>query len=86
MTLVASAEDLEGCKTPGCNLPKGHEGKCQVEGKGSEMSTSTANISAAVVKDLRDKTDAPMMECKKALTEAKGDMDEAIKLLQGEAA
>ena len=31
------------------------------------MSTSTANISAAVVKDLREKTGAPMMDCKSAL-------------------
>ena len=29
-----------------------------------------AAITAALVKELRDKTDAPMMECKKALTEA----------------
>lgn len=33
-----------------------------------------AAISAAQVKELRLKTDAPMMECKKALTEADGDM------------
>ena len=47
-----------------------------------EMSTSTANISAAVVKDLRDKTGAPMMDCKNALVEAKGDLDQAIVLLR----
>jgi elongation factor Ts len=34
------------------------------------------------VKQLRDKTGAGMMECKAALTEAKGDMDEAITLLR----
>ena len=33
-----------------------------------------AAISAAQVKELRLKTDAPMMECKKALTEADGDL------------
>ena len=46
------------------------------------MSTSTANISAAVVKDLRDKTGAPMMDCKNALVEAKGDVEQAIVLLR----
>ena len=38
-----------------------------------------AAISAAMVKELREKTDAPMMECKKALTEAEGDMAEPKK-------
>jgi|SRR5579871_5076534 elongation factor Ts len=46
------------------------------------MSTTTVNISAAQVKDLRDKTGAPMMDCKKALTEAKGDIEEAVVLLR----
>jgi len=42
------------------------------------MSTTTANISAAQVKELREKTGAPMMDCKQALTEAKGDIEQAI--------
>ncbi|HUS18366.1 MAG TPA: translation elongation factor Ts [Terriglobales bacterium] len=42
------------------------------------MSTTMANISAAQVKELRDKTGAPMMDCKNALTEAKGDLEAAI--------
>src|SRR3954464_3283144 len=37
---------------------------------------------AADVKSLRDRTNAPMMECKAALTEAGGDMDKAIDLLR----
>jgi elongation factor Ts len=41
-----------------------------------------ANISAAQVKELRDKTGAPMMDCKQALTEAKGDVEQAIILLR----
>jgi elongation factor Ts len=41
-----------------------------------------AEITAATVKQLRDKTGAGMMECKAALTEAKGDMDEAVTLLR----
>lgn len=39
-------------------------------------------ISAALVKELREKTNAAMMECKKALTEADGDMDKAIDILR----
>jgi elongation factor Ts len=46
------------------------------------MSTTTVNITAAQVKDLRDKTGAPMMDCKQALTEAKGDMEQAIVILR----
>ena len=42
------------------------------------MSTSTLNITAAQVKELRDKTNAPMMDCKQALTESKGDQEAAI--------
>jgi elongation factor Ts len=41
-----------------------------------------AEITAAVVKQLRDKTGAGMMECKAALTEAHGNMDEAVTLLR----
>ena len=41
-----------------------------------------AEITAGMVKELREKTDAPMMECKKALTEAGGDMDKAEELLR----
>ena len=39
-------------------------------------------ITASMVGALRAKTDAPMMECKKALTEAEGDMDKAEELLR----
>jgi elongation factor Ts len=47
------------------------------------MTTMTeTNISAARVKELRDKTGAPMMDCKKALTEAKGDLEEAVIVLR----
>ena len=41
-----------------------------------------ADITAAQVKTLRDKTGAGMMECKKALADANGNMDEAITLLR----
>lgn len=46
------------------------------------MSTSTANISANQVKELRERTGAPMMDCKQALTESKGDMEQAIIILR----
>jgi elongation factor Ts len=39
-------------------------------------------ITASMVAELRAKTDAPMMECKKALTEADGNMDKAEELLR----
>ena len=41
-----------------------------------------AAITASMVGELRAKTDAPMMECKKALTEAQGDMVRAEELLR----
>ena len=46
------------------------------------MSTTTVNISAAQVKELRDKTGAPMGDCKNALVEAKGDVEAAIVVLR----
>ena len=46
------------------------------------MGTTTVNISATQVKELRDKTGAPMMDCKQALIEAKGDHDQAIIILR----
>ena len=42
------------------------------------MSTTTVNISASQVKELREKTGAPMMDCKQALSEAKGNLEEAV--------
>jgi elongation factor Ts len=41
-----------------------------------------AEITASMVRDLRDKTDAPMMECKKALVEAEGNPARAEELLR----
>ena len=40
------------------------------------------NITAKMVKDLRDKTAAGMMDCKKALTDTGGDMEKAVDLLR----
>ena len=39
-------------------------------------------ISAAMVKELREKTGAGMMDCKKVLTETDGDMEKASELLR----
>src|ERR1700677_779558 len=41
-----------------------------------------AAITAAMVGELRGKTNAPMMECKKALTEAEGNMERAEEILR----
>lgn len=41
-----------------------------------------AEITAIMVKELREHTDAPMMDCKKALTEAEGDMTRAEEILR----
>ncbi len=41
-----------------------------------------AEITAAMVKELRTATDAPMMDCKKALTESEGDMEKAVEILR----
>ena len=41
-----------------------------------------AEITASMVKELRERTDAPMMDCKKALTEAEGDMTRAEEMLR----
>ena len=41
-----------------------------------------SDISVAMINDLRQRTNAGMMDCKNALTETKGDMDAAIKMLR----
>src|ERR1700748_14742 len=46
------------------------------------METVMANITATMVKDLRDKTGAGMMDCKNALNETNGDMEAAIDWLR----
>ena len=43
---------------------------------------STPAISAATVKELRQRTGAGMMDCKRALEEADGDMDRAVEILR----
>ena len=40
------------------------------------------NITAKLVKDLRDKTGAGMMDCKKALNETEGNLDKALEWLR----
>src|SRR5579875_436232 len=48
----------------------------------TEREKDMAEITAAMVKDLREKSGAGMMDCKKALAEANGDMDAAIDWLR----
>jgi elongation factor Ts len=42
----------------------------------------TAEISAALVKELRERTGAGMMDCKRALQETNGDIEDAVVLLR----
>jgi elongation factor Ts len=44
--------------------------------------TSTPNVSAGQVRELRDKTGAPMMDCKNALVAANGDVEKAVEWLR----
>ncbi len=46
------------------------------------MAENKIDITASMVKELRERTDAPMMDCKKALTEAEGDMTRAEEILR----
>ena len=46
------------------------------------MSTTTVTISAQAVADLRERTGAGLLDCKKALTEANGNVEEAITILR----
>ncbi len=46
------------------------------------MGSTTVNISAAMVKELRERTGAPMMDCKQALSESKGDLEQAVVFLR----
>src|SRR5581483_2133597 len=50
--------------------------------RGGGGRVSATEISAALVKELRDRTGAGMMECKRALVETNGDVEEAIRLLR----
>src|SRR5205823_373304 len=56
----------------------GGRGDDHADGGGERVT----DITAAMVKELRDATSAGMMECKRALQEADGDFDEAVKLLR----
>jgi elongation factor Ts len=55
---------------------------CHLNFAGNLGETIMANISAELVKDLRDKTGAGFMDCKKALNETQGDFEKAIDLLR----
>src|SRR5215469_16456678 len=83
MTEVAVLDPGACDKTPGCTLTAGHAGPCNTKEK-TDMSTSTTtpNITAAQVKELRDKTGAPMGDCKQALVASTGDLEKAIDWLR----
>jgi elongation factor Ts len=62
-------------KTPAHSLKSysTYQGECEM-----------ADITAAAVKALRQRTDLPMMECKKALVEANGDAEKAVEILKAQ--
>ena len=55
---------------------------CRVMTQLEKRRTTMAQVTAALVKQLREMTDSPMMECKKALVEADGDIDKAVDILR----
>lgn len=52
------------------------------QGKDSATTASKAAISAAMIKELREKSGAGMMECRKALEESRGSLEKAILILR----
>src|SRR5437660_6557962 len=57
--------------------------RCRRErSRSPKRSRPMAEISAALVKELRDQTGAPMMDCKRALQETNGDMEAAVRVLR----
>src|SRR5690606_10450954 len=62
-------------------MPRGLHGQPTFRSNHSEVNTMAA-ISASLVKELRERTGLGMMECKKALSEADGDIDLAIENLR----
>ena len=71
------------CRTPKPARGRRRAGRAEAErpGDGGRRRRMT-EITAAMVKELRDATSAGMMECKRALQETDGDFDEAVKLLR----
>lgn len=60
------------------SIPEAEPSKAESD----ESSTSKQTITASMVKELRDISGAGMMDCKKALTESNGDMNEAMEYLK----
>jgi len=50
--------------------------------EGKEGATKVSNISAALIKELREKTGAGMMDCRKALEQAEGKLEKAVLVLR----
>src|ERR1700733_10592564 len=80
------ARDTNSCSMHCLYLPvryRGFKGPLTGQQRNCKrMSTVTENISAAQVKELREKTGAPMMDCRNALQEAKGDLEQAVVVLR----
>lgn len=76
----ATKEALENAKQAASAL--GTQFKEEVKDLAKEMGAKTQEISAKLVKQLRDRTDAGIMECKNALKECAGNIEEAIDYLR----
>ena len=62
--------------------PTHHDGGPGTGRRENRRPTGMADISAELVKELRERTGAGFMDCKRALTEADGDLDKAVALLR----
>ncbi len=65
-----------------CRDRGGGRGDPQAGGRGSKGVNDATAVSAADVKELRERTGAPIMDCKAALAEANGDTEKAIEILR----
>jgi len=82
--LTPKAPQAKSAPAPEAEAPQVEAEAPQAEAATSEPAAKEAapKISAALVKDLREKTGAGMMDCKKALTESGGDPEKAVEWLR----
>ncbi|KAG8093149.1 hypothetical protein GUJ93_ZPchr0012g20080 [Zizania palustris] len=81
VTSSSESEDKESTEVTE-EVAASSEKTTEVATAGAEASSTTATISPALVKQLRDATGAGMMDCKKALAESGGDLEKAQEFLR----
>ncbi|KAL5206721.1 hypothetical protein ABZP36_034930 [Zizania latifolia] len=81
VTASSESEDKESAAVTE-EVAASSEKTAEVVVAGAEASTTTASISPALVKQLREATGAGMMDCKKALSESGGDIEKAQEFLR----